>query len=616
MKKEEKKKLASAGAVFRAYWRQITYHPYLFTGVILGSIGLQGTGLASPLFMRQFLNELIALTPGPTSIHPILITLGLIGITWALDWTISQIQRESNEHLEAKVMERLYNENFEYVLKHSHNFFASNFTGSLVHKIGRYSSAFETLFDSIATQMFPTLLFVTGATVILFIRNHTLGLILAVWVVLFILLQIYLSRLRQPIRMVRAERGSKMTGMLSDAISNQSTISLFAANAYEGKSFSKAVREWGEANLRSWRSDGWTQALLALLMTGLQLGLVYGAVIYWSRGLLTVGDFYLIQAYLLTTFNRLIGINYSLRRFYDSYTDAAEMMAILQTPHEITDKPKAKKLAVEKGSIDFKNVFFRFNIETEILHNFNLSIHGGQKVALVGPSGAGKSTITKLLLRMYDVTSGKIEIDGQNIADVTQDSLRRAISFVPQEPVLFHRTLMENIRYGRQQASDEEVIEAAKKANCHDFISALPLRYDTLVGERGIKLSGGERQRVAIARAILKNAPILVLDEATSSLDSQSEMLIQQALDVLMEGKTVLVIAHRLSTIMKMDRIVVMEHGKVVADGTHSELLAQGGLYAHLWNIQAGGFILEDEDAPIIESAKENDEDSVPLAEE
>lgn len=607
MKKEEKKKLASAGAVFRAYWREILGNPYFFTGVIVFNLGLLATSLISPLFMRQFFNELQTLPQGGTGASILAGTLVLVALTWAFDWIFYQLERLSNQGLESRVMERLYTKSFDYLMRHSHNFFISNFAGSLVHKTSRYARSFEVLFDTVTMQFFPTALFIIGATVILFIRNHTLGSILAVWDVLFILLQVYLSRLRQPIRNLRAAADTKLTGAISDSISNQSTASLFAAVGYESSRFAKVVGEWRLALARSWSSDGWVQGSLGLLMTSLQVGLMYVAMVFWSRGVLTLGDFYLIQAYLLGTFNRLIGINHSLRRFYDAYTDAGEMVAILETPHEIIDKPKAKKLAVEKGSIDFKKVFFRFNIETEILHDFNLAINGGQKVALVGPSGAGKSTITKLLLRMYDVTSGEIVIDGQNTAAVTQDSLRRAISFVPQEPVLFHRTLMENIRYGRNNASDAEVIEAATKANCHEFITKLPHGYDTLVGERGIKLSGGERQRVAIARAMLKNAPILVLDEATSSLDSQSELLIQQALDVLMEGKTVVVIAHRLSTIMKMDRIVVMEHGKVVADGTHQELLAEGGLYAHLWNIQAGGFIISDDekDAPLGENQEE-----------
>jgi ABC-type multidrug transport system fused ATPase/permease subunit len=268
------------------------------------------------------------------------------------------------------------------------------------------------------------------------------------------------------------------------------------------------------------------------------------------------------------------------------------MIEIFDTPHGVKDTTDAKPLVVGKGSIALEHVSFGFSEERIILEDFSLTIAAGEKVALVGPSGAGKSTVTKLLLRMYDVTSGAVKVDDQDISKVTQKSLRSAISFVPQEPILFHRSLRDNIRYGRPDASDEEVIEAAKKAHCHEFIESLAEGYDTHVGERGVKLSGGERQRVAIARAILKNAPILILDEATSALDSESEALIQDALRVLMEGKTVIVIAHRLSTIMTMDRIIVIEGGKIAAEGTHDELVNhQGGLYQKLWSIQAGGFI-------------------------
>ena len=289
--------------------------------------------------------------------------------------------------------------------------------------------------------------------------------------------------------------------------------------------------------------------------------------------------------------DRLVAIQNDLRRIYDAIADGTEMVEILQKPHDIQDISNAKILQVATGSVLFKQVNFGFGENKSVLSNLSLDIPGGQRVALVGPSGAGKSTITKLLLRLFDIKGGTIEIDGQDIAKVTQDSLREHIAFVPQEPVLFHRSLMDNIRYGRRDATDDEVIEAAKQAHCHEFISGLAEGYNTFVGERGVKLSGGERQRVAIARAILKNAPILILDEATSSLDSESESLIQDALATLMQNKTVLVIAHRLSTIMKMDRIVVLEGGKVVADGTHEQLLTENGLYHKLWSIQAGGFL-------------------------
>ena len=256
---------------------------------------------------------------------------------------------------------------------------------------------------------------------------------------------------------------------------------------------------------------------------------------------------------------------------------------------------------MKHGEISFNQVGFKYHSQSSGVQDLSLAIRGGEKVALVGPSGAGKSTLTKLLFRFYDVTHGSITIDGQDIRDITQGSLRQAISLVPQEPVLFHRTILENIRYGRPDATEKDVINAAKKARCHEFISRLPDGYHTFVGERGIKLSGGERQRVAIARAILKNAPILVLDEATSSLDSESEALIQQALTELMEGKTTIVIAHRLSTVMQMDRILVLEGGKVVDEGTHADLIDRDGLYQSLWNIQAGGFTAQTEQPTLSE---------------
>jgi ATP-binding cassette subfamily B protein len=270
------------------------------------------------------------------------------------------------------------------------------------------------------------------------------------------------------------------------------------------------------------------------------------------------------------------------------------MVELMALPHGIIDRSGAKALKVKKGALAFEGESFKYPTGQTVLKYLDLTIKPGEKVALVGPSGAGKSTIVKILFRFYDLTKGRILIDGQDIAKVTQDSLRDAISLVPQEPILFHRTLKENIRYGRPEASDEEVVLAAKQAHCHDFISGLEKGYETYVGERGVKLSGGERQRVAIARAILKNAPILVLDEATSSLDSESEHLIQDALQTLMQGKTVIVIAHRLSTIMQMDRIIVLEDGAVADTGTHHELLkTEGGLYKKLWQLQAGGFLAE-----------------------
>ncbi len=538
-----------------------------------------------------------------------------IGLAWLADWVAFQLQRTSNEHLASKVMERLYIQSFGYMMRQSYGFFTSNFTGSLTSKISHYTRAYETLFDVIVTQFVPTFIFVVGATSILWLHNHTLGLILAVWAVSFVLFQIYISRLRRPSRAELSKANTKVSGDLSDAISNHTTVTLFSAHEAERTTLTKTVKEWARAQLKVWTVDGWTHASQGLFMTAIQVGLLYGAIVYWSRGQLTIGDFYLIQAYLLSTFNRLMGINWSLRGFYRAVSEAGEMIEVFNTPHDVKDKRGAKHLAVDQGEVWFDDVSFNFHKDSQVLHQFNLTIAGGERIALVGLSGAGKSTVTKLLLRLYDVARGEIKIDKQDISKVTQDSLRDAIAFVPQEPILFHRTLMENIRYGYRDATDEMVIEAARKAHCHEFIQKLPLGYETFVGERGIKLSGGERQRVAIARAILKDAPILVLDEATSSLDSESEALIQDALNILMEGKTVIVIAHRLSTIMKMDRIIVMEAGNVVAQGTHLQLIYERGLYQKLWSIQAGGFIggAEDgvSDEVVLDAEEDNTEDEM-----
>jgi len=318
----------------------------------------------------------------------------------------------------------------------------------------------------------------------------------------------------------------------------------------------------------------------------------YLAVRWWQRDLLTVGDFVLIQSYLFSAVMMVWDFGRIMTRVYERLAEAEEMTEILSLPHGVVDNPKAKKLKIKSGGIRFEEVGFRYEEGEKVVKDFNLEVKPGQMVALVGLSGSGKSTLAKLLLRLYDVDEGRILVDGQNIAKVSQESLRKNISLVPQDPILFHRSLMENIRYGRFEASDKEVIGAAKLAYCDGFISKLKDGYQSMVGDRGIKLSGGERQRVAIARAILKNSPILVLDEATSSLDSESEKYIQKSLNNLMKGKTVIVIAHRLSTIKRADRIVVISDKKIVEDGNHNQLIkAKSGIYKKLWKIQVGGFI-------------------------
>jgi len=576
--------------VFGAYIREVRKHLWLFWLVFLGSIGIQAAGLISPLYLRQLFNILVVYNGAPSAAHHLLVLVGAIAAVSLGGWLMRRAQIYGLNYLDSGVMASLYSSAFDYLIKHSYHFFISRFSGTLTRRVSKFAASFETMMDSIMITFFPAAIFVVGVVTVLFIRNHTLGIALGIWVICFVLFQLFVARLRQPLRVARSEADSKMVGALADAISNQNTIALFSGSAHELGLFESVVVFWRKTVMRSWNADELIWSIQGILMTGINIGLLYGAVIFYERQLITVGDFVLIQSYLLGLFDQLTGMNRDLRRFYDAFADAVEMVEILKTPHEIQDRPNAMPLNVSRAEIAFKHVNFYFYENRPVLQDFDLLVASGEKIALVGPSGAGKTTITKLLLRLYDIQEGEIEIDGQNIVAVTQDSLRDAIAFVPQEPILFHRTLMENIRYGRRGASDGEVIAAAKKAHCHEFIMALPEGYQTFVGERGVKLSGGERQRVAIARAILKNAPILVLDEATSSLDSESEALIQDALQTLMKGKTVMVIAHRLSTIMKMDRIMVIENGKIVAHGNHRDLLTQGGLYQKLWSIQAGGF--------------------------
>jgi ATP-binding cassette subfamily B protein len=582
--------------IFRAYYRVARQYPALFACGLVGTVVVQAASLLSPIYLRNFFNLLVTYDTSASNIHQLFVIVGIVGAIYLLSWVAQRIQYFSIMYFEVRVMPDLYLNAFDYLLGHSYQFFISQFAGTLTRRVSKFSDSFETLFDTIMMTFLPALLFIVGAVGVLYVHNHTLGLVLLAWVILFISFQVYVSRLRQPLRIKRSEEDSKMVGALADAISNQNTITLFSGRSHEYALFKGFIKRWHDATMRSWAADEYIWSAQGFLMVLINIGLLYGALYFWEKGQLTIGDFVLIQTYLLGTFGLLAGMTRELRRFYDAFANATEMVEILSEPHGIADMAGASTLAVTQAHIEFKDVDFYFRKDQPVLDDFILDIRGGEKVALVGPSGAGKSTITKLLLRLYDVMGGSIEIDGQDISKVQQETLRSAIAFVPQEPILFHRSLMENIRYGRRDASDEEVYEAARKAHCHEFISTLPDGYDTFVGERGVRLSGGERQRIAIARAILKDAPILLLDEATSSLDSESESLIQDSLKVLMQGKTVLVIAHRLSTIMNMNRIVVLQGGAIVAQGTHAELLQKEGLYQKLWNIQAGGFIQDEEE--------------------
>ncbi|MFA5954215.1 MAG: ABC transporter ATP-binding protein [Patescibacteria group bacterium] len=545
--------------------------------------------LTAPWFYRAFFNTLAA-HPADAVSQLSIILLKILGL-YIISVVFRRVSAFSNIYWQAKIMGDLSQTSEAYMLQHSHQFFMNNFAGSLVRKVNKFSRAFEDISDKIVFNFLPLVISICVILPVLFSRSIILGTVLTLWITVFVLLSYLFARWKQKYDIERSEKDSEATGVLADIIGNSSTVELFAGHKNEENRYKKVTDELTAIRRYSWALNEKMDAVHAILATFTEIGVMYVAIRLWQRGLLTLGDFALIQSYLIVLINRIWDLGSIIRRFYEGMADAAEMVGILKTPHGIQDRRNAKPIKILKGKLEFQDVGFSYRQTRTILHNFNLTIKPGEHVAFVGPSGAGKTTITKLILRLYDIDQGRILVDEQNIAEVTQESLRQQIAMVPQEPMLFHRTLAENIRYGRPGASDEEVIEASKKAHCHDFILELPREYGTYVGERGVKLSGGERQRVAIARAILKDAPILLLDEATSSLDSESEALIQDALKTLMQHRTTVVVAHRLSTIMQMDRIVVVDQGQVVDSGTHTELLQREGIYKKLWDIQAGGFI-------------------------
>ena len=573
----------------KIYWQHAIKYKWHVLGIVVllffHSIG----ETLGPVLYKRFINTLATYDH---SLYPKLISiLILILLARSLRTYAFRAKDYLTNFLEPKVMADLNNTCFKYMHENAYSFFSNNFVGSLVNKVKKLERGFEMVTDRIVDDFLRSSLAIGFAVIMLSLSHITLGIIMLLWCAAYMAVIYRFSMYKLKFDLKKAELDTKIVAQLADTITNNVNIKLFSSQSKENRAFNKITNEHFAIRRFSWNLMTYleaVQATLMLLMEGLMMGL---ALKYWREGNLTVGDFTLIQLYLVNIFDKLWAMGKQVRAFYEALADANEMTEILLTPHEVLDAPNATRLKINFGQIQFNNVRFAYHSGKPVFQNFNLTIQPKERLALIGPSGGGKSTIVKLLLRFHDIQKGQILIDTQNIAEVTQDSLRNGLALVPQDPILFHRSLMENIRYSQPDASDEEVIAAAKAAHAHEFISAAQNGYETFVGERGLKLSGGERQRVAIARAILKNAPILILDEATSSLDSESESYIQDALKTLMQNKTVIVIAHRLSTIMQMDRIIVLDDGKIIEEGKHAELVKMNeGTYQRLWQIQAGGF--------------------------
>lgn len=498
---------------------------------------------------------------------------------------------------------RVRRELFAYLQLHSQRYFLSNFAGSLGNRIAEVSMGVSQIIWTVLFDFWPLAISFAVSQVLLAQVNIRLALVLGVWIVVYVVASFVLARRCRSYAREYAAARSAVSGTIVDAVSNIMTTKLFARRDFERAHLEDYLdREVERARATFWYMEGirWFQFLAAFV---LMLSVIGYALRLWSAGGMSAGQFAMAASLALLLIEQARGLSRRFLEFFEYLGNINDGVGMIVRPHEVVDVTGAASLAVSRGEIRFEQVDFGYNRERLVFRGLDVVLHAGQRVGLVGYSGSGKSTVVNLILRLFEPQAGRIVIDGQDIKLVAQESLRAAVAMIPQDPLLFHRSLKDNIRYGRPEASDEEVVNAARLACAHEFIITMDEAYDSLVGERGVKLSGGQRQRIALARAILKASPILLLDEATSALDSVTERSIQNSLEFLMRGRTVVVIAHRLSTLAHLDRILVFHEGRIIEDGSHGELLLLGGHYAHMWAMQAGGFLPEH--APAVPAVSE-----------
>lgn len=517
-----------------------------------------------------------------------LVLVNLLGqvLSKLQDYTVYKLEINGNYHLSRLCFDTLANQ--------SMTFHTSNFGGALVSQTSRFTSGYSQLVDVVVFSLIPMVTSIAATILSLAWQVPTFVLILVAMMVVYIAFVWVMYKRILPLSERTSQAQNRLSGMLSDAVTNILAVKTCGREDFERELFDAADRDARSAETVSMRAtmrrNFASSGIIVLIMAVVSVFMVGGHA--WFG--ISASTLIMMFTY---TYNLTMRLNYTssmMQRINRALGDAAQMTKVLDEPRLVEDAPDATELSVTHGAIDFEHLGFRYHdaaADDRVFDDLTLHIPAGQRVGLVGRSGSGKTTLTKLLLRLDDVQDGRVLVDGQDISRCTQQSLRRQIAYVPQEALLFHRSIRENIAYGRPDATEGQIREAARQANALEFIDRLPQGMDTMVGERGVKLSGGQRQRIAIARAILTDAPILVLDEATSALDSESEALVQQALERLMHGRTSIVVAHRLSTVASLDRIVVLSNGRIVEDGTHAELSRAGGEYERLWDRQTGGFL-------------------------
>ena len=525
----------------------------------------------------------------PVMLIPALFYVGLgvsLGLVFRLyDWLLMR----TYPSMKSSIVQEM----FEYVEKHSYSFFQHNFAGSLGNKINDMAKSSAAVITSLIENFFARALSLVIGAITMYLVHPYFACLLVVWSSIFIGASIFLSKRAQSYSEIYSEARSTVVGKVVDSIGNILNVKLFARERYE----SGHLRVFLDDAIAKEQRGMWyllkVKVFYSVSITCLISLMIWLLISEREKNNVTLGDFALILTLNMFLIEEVFFLANQLVPFSEEVGTCRQALSIISPPHEIIDLPNAKPLKVSKGEIVFDHVHFHYKKGQSVFKDKSVTIHPGERVGLVGFSGSGKTTFVNLILRFFDVDAGHIWIDGQDIKTVTQASLHSQIAMIPQDPVLFHRSLADNIRYGKLDATEEQVIACSKKAHCHEFIENLSDKYRSLVGERGVKLSGGQRQRIAIARAFLKDAPILIFDEATSSLDSVTENYIQQSFSTLMEGRTAIVIAHRLSTLFHMTRLLIFSEGEIIEDGTHAELLALNGHYAKLWSMQASGFIAD-----------------------
>lgn len=550
------------------------------------------TTTIAPIFVSQLLTRIAS---GSATLHDSTgLLIGYAIILFLGDVVAVRVTIALAFMAETKMQAAVSTQILSHLTAKSLGYHADRMSGGTVSDTTKLVGSVERFWDTLIFTAVPITTTIVSVCIALSFLFWQYAVVLAVLSIIIIFTIIKAQAAIAPISRNSSEKFSAATAYLADVVSNITTVKAFARSTHEHKEYSKRIKTWRKASMKEMKSVLIITGSFGAMMTIMNISALLAAILATEHHLASIGVTYLMIVYTLNVVSQLWAVSSTTRAYQRILGDAGPMITTLDDPIELKDPESPQSLVVTKGKIAFKNVTFTHSENSDALFkDFSLTIKPGERIGLVGRSGSGKTSLTRLLLRFNDIENGTITIDDQAIDQVTQNDLRQTIAYVAQEPVLFHRSLRDNIAYANPDATDQEIDHAIRQANAYDFIQKLPKGLDTIVGERGVKLSGGQRQRIAIARAILKNAPILVLDEATSALDSESEKLIQDALKHLMKNRTSIVIAHRLSTIASLDRILVLNDGHIIEQGSHTDLLAKNGTYAKLWNHQSGGFIEE-----------------------